>query len=104
MRPDPDHDAVVSCKEQHQVVVAPPGTGKTHVSVRIADALVDDLAPHARVLLLTFSRQARAQLEREARRQLPAPRRARIEITNYHRLCWQAVHAYRRLLGLPERL
>jgi DNA helicase-2/ATP-dependent DNA helicase PcrA len=103
-RPDAEHDAVVACRKRHQVVVAPPGTGKTYVSVRVAGALADEIAPHARVLLLTFSRQARAQLEREAARQLAPALRARIEVTNYHRLCWQAVQAYRRLLGLPDVL
>ena len=103
-RPDIEHDAVAACRERHQVVVAPPGTGKTYVSVRVAAALADELPPHARVLLLTFSRQARAQLEREAARQLAPAMRARIEVTNYHRLCWQAVQAYRRLLGLPDVL
>jgi DNA helicase-2/ATP-dependent DNA helicase PcrA len=103
-RPDAEHDAVVACRERHQVVVAPPGTGKTYVSVRLAGALAAELAPHARVLLLTFSRQARAQLEREAARQLAPALRARIEVTNYHRLCWQAVQAYRRVLGLPDEL
>ncbi len=69
-RPDAEHDAVVACRERHQVVVAPPGTGKTYVAVRVAGELAGELAPHARVLLLTFSRQARAQIEREATRQL----------------------------------
>jgi len=95
---------VVACNERQQVVVAPPGTGKTHLSVRLAGHLGPSLAAHQRVLLLTFSRQARAQLEREAARQLTREQRSRIEITNYHRLCWQAVGAYRRTLGLPETL
>ena len=103
-RPDAEHDAVLACQERHQVVVAPPGTGNTYVSVRLAGALAEELAPHARVLLLTFSRQARGQLEREAARQLAPALRARVEVTNYHRLCWQAVQAYRRLLGLPDVL
>jgi hypothetical protein len=104
VRPDSEHDAVLACDEPHQVVVAPPGTGKTHLSVRLAGRLSDELAPHERVLLLTFSRQARAQLEREAARQLTRDQRARIEITNYHRFCWQAVSRYRRALGLPNEL
>lgn len=104
MRPDPEHDAVLACDEPHQVIVAPPGTGKTYLSVRLAGRLTDGLAAHERVLLLTFSRQARAQIEREAARQLTREPRARIEITNYHRLCWQAVSRYRRALGLPDVL
>ena len=71
-RPDAEHDAVLACPERHQVVVAPPGTGKTLRLGPLGGALADELAPHARVLLLTFSRQARGQLEREAARQLAA--------------------------------
>lgn len=95
---------MVACREAHQVVVAPPGTGKTYLSIRAAAAVGEELPDHARVLLLTFSRQARSQLEREAARQLSTEQRRRIEITNYHRLCWQAVNAYRRCLGLPQEL
>ena len=104
MRPDADHDAVVACSDAHQVVVAPPGTGKTYVSIRLAAAIGEQLPDHARTLLLTFSRQARSQLEREAARQLTRQQRKRVEITNYHRLCWQAVQAYQRCLELPNIL
>jgi superfamily I DNA/RNA helicase len=85
-------------------VVAPPGTGKTTVSVRLAAELLPELEAHARILLLTFSNQARTQLEREAARQLPPEARNRIEITNYHRFLLRGVAAYRRALGLAERL
>jgi superfamily I DNA/RNA helicase len=101
LRPDPDHDAVLACQELHQVVVAPPGTGKTHLSIRLAGHLADGLDPHQRVLVLTFSNQARTQLEVEAARQLTAAQRRRVEITNYHRLFYRGVLAYRRALGLP---
>jgi superfamily II DNA or RNA helicase len=67
---DPDHDAVYESAETRQVVVAPPGTGKTHVAVRLAGRLTTSLALHERVLLLTFSNQARVQLEDEAARRL----------------------------------
>lgn len=50
---------------------------------------------------LTFSNQARVQLEREAERQLSVVQRRRIEVTNYHRFFWRAVQSYRRALGLP---
>lgn len=104
MRIDPQHEEIIACKERHQVVVAPPGTGKTFLSIRLAATIGATLPDHARVLLLTFSRQARSQLEREAARQLSRAQRARVEITNYHRLAWQAVMAHRRCLGLPDTL
>lgn len=104
LRPDAGHDAVCVSRVRHQLVVAPPGTGKTTVSVRLAAELLPELDAHARVLLLTFSNQARTQLEREAARQLQPAGRGRIEITNYHRFLLRGVAAYRRALGLAERL
>ena len=86
------------------VVTAPPGTGKTCLSVRLAAKTASTLASSENVLLLTFSNQARTQLEREAARQLTPALRRRIHITNYHRFFWQGVSAYRRALGLPMHL
>lgn len=105
LREDPDHDAVCASGAPHQVVVAPPGTGKTYLSIRLAGEVAPQLpSPYSRVLVVTFSNQARTQLEREAVRQLTPAARQRVEITNYHRFFWQAVLAHRRALGLPMRI
>jgi superfamily I DNA/RNA helicase len=104
IRPDPEHDAVCASAARHRVVVAPPGTGKTYLAVRLAGVIAATLRAEARVLLLTFSTQARTQLEHEVARQLRPELRGGIEVTNYHRFFWHAVHAYRRALGLPLRV
>ncbi len=104
LRPDLDHDAVVESTARHLVVTAPPGTGKTFLSVRLAGCLVPALPPAGRVLLLTFSTQARSQLEREATRQLTPALRRRVDVSNYHRFFWRGVLAYRRALELPMQL
>lgn len=101
IRPDPDHDALLACHETHHVVVASPGIGKTCAAVRLAGAYSSSMKAHERVLLLTFSNQARVQLEREASAQLDRAVAARVEITNYHRFFWRAVRSYCRALGLP---
>jgi hypothetical protein len=103
-RADLDHDAVLNSQARHLVVTAPPGTGKTCLSVRLAARLVPSVPSEGRILVLTFSTQARTQLEREAVRQLSPELRSRVEITNYHRFFWRQVLAYRRALGLPMRL
>ena len=100
-RADKDHDRVCASEERHLLVTAPPGTGKTFLTIRLARRLVPELASGARVLVLTFSNQARVQLEQEAVRQLTPDLRKRIEVSNYHRFFWRAVLAYRRILGLP---
>ncbi len=101
LRPDPDHDAVCASQARRLVVVAPPGTGKTCLSVRLAGQLAAALEPSQRVLLLTFSNQARTQLEKEATWHLPRETRPLVEITNYHRFFWRGVRRYYRALGLP---
>lgn len=101
IRPDNDHDAVCASRARHILVTAPPGTGKTFLTIRLAKHLAPQLPPPAQVLVLTFSNQARTQLEREATTQLPPAERKRIVVTNYHRFFWHSVNAYRRALGLP---
>jgi superfamily I DNA/RNA helicase len=101
-RRDPDHERVLASTASHVVVVAPPGTGKTHLSVRIAADIAKKLTRGQRVLLMTFSNQARAQLERESRQlDLRSESRSAIEITNYHSFFRREVWAYRRALRLP---
>lgn len=102
LRADDDHDLVCASDARHLLVGAPPGTGKTCVSVRLAGTIAPSLDEWERVLLVTFSNQARVRLEEEAARQLTATTRQRVEVTNYHRFFWRAVRSYRRALGLPH--
>src|SRR5512143_915685 len=104
LRRDDDHDRVCESTGKHVLVVAPPGTGKTYLSVRLAGVIAPTLAASERVLLITFSNQARVRLEDEAARQLAHGVRERVEVTNYHRFFWRAVRSYRRALGLPATL
>jgi len=101
IRRDADHDAVCQATGRHILVTAPPGTGKTFLSVRLAGQLSLDLDAVERVLLVTFSNQARSQLEREAADQLTPHVRARVEVVNYHGFFRREVWANRRALGLP---
>jgi superfamily I DNA/RNA helicase len=57
-----------------------------------------------RVLVLTFSRAARAQLDRYAQELLTAEQRGLAEITNYHSFFWQKISQYRQALRLPLEL
>jgi len=103
-RTDPAQEAVLASDEAHLLVVAPPGTGKTSLAARLAVRDAATLPPHQRVLLLTFSNQARGQLEREVARVAPPEARRMVVVTNYHSFFWAQVRAHRRALGLPDRV
>jgi superfamily I DNA/RNA helicase len=103
---DPDQEGVLADDHKCLLVEAPPGSGKTRTAVRLVGRDLDAgrLGPTQRALVLTFSRNARAQLDAYAAELLTPEQRAQVEITNYHSWFWQKVSQYRRSLGLPLEL
>jgi superfamily I DNA/RNA helicase len=102
---DAEQEAVLADDSARLLVVAPPGSGKTWSAVRLVARDIDAgrVGPSQRVLILTFSRAARAQLDLNAQA-LTTEQRARAEISNYHSFFWQKIWQYRRALGLPVEL
>jgi len=90
------------------VVEAPPGAGKTFLSIQCAKKLIDtkSVGINQKVLLMTFSRNARAQLDKEAEVAFVSDRERLklMEITNFHSFFQKYVWAYRSYLGLPSEL
>lgn len=75
------------------------GTGKTTAALRLADGYLDRQDEPTRVLFLTFSRTAVAQIEaREP--QLRARWGARIEVTTFHGLAFRLLQNFGRYNGL----
>jgi len=109
--PDPDQENIVDCRDKAILVEAPPGSGKTVTGVLYARSIIEknldkgeQLKSHQKVLFLTFSKNARAELQIEADRILPKETQKRIEITNFHSFFRQKVWAFRTYLGLPLNL
>jgi superfamily I DNA/RNA helicase len=90
------------------IVEAPPGAGKTHLSVLCSKKLIEtgSIKVNQKVLLMTFSRNARAQLDKEAETVFASDREKlkQIEITNFHSFFQKYVWPYRSYLGLPLEL
>jgi superfamily I DNA/RNA helicase len=100
---DASQQAVLDDHSRRLLVEAPPGSGKTWTAVRLVarDVSAGLVGSTQRVLVLTFSRNARAQIEGYARELLTDEQRRRAEITNYHSWFWAKVSQYRTSLGLP---
>src|SRR4051812_24456757 len=103
---DRDQQAVLADDSPRLLVTSPPGSGKTFTAVRLIARDIDAgrVGPTQRVLVLTFSRNARAQLDRYANTLLSTEQRRLVEITNYHSFFWSKVSQYRTSLGLPLAL
>ena len=62
--------AVVTSEKNHLLIVAPPGCGKTEVLAHRAAHQIDLLKSNQRVLALTFTKRARANLEERLRSEI----------------------------------
>lgn len=94
------HAAAISEKD-HLLILAPPGCGKTEVLAHRAAHQIGSLKPHQRVLALTFTKRARANLEERLRSVLGQTRaRRQIVVRNFHGFAAQVVLAHGRTIGL----
>lgn len=89
------------------LVKAPPGTGKTFTAVNAAlQYIQDDKKRLGKVLILTFSKNARAQIVKQMdilKTECDVDIK-NIEITNYHAFYQKYIWAYSRFLGLTSNL
>lgn len=99
-------DAVKENKK-YIVVEAPAGTGKTFSCVQAVKAISDSgkLASYQKVLVLTFSRNARAQLLKELSKfPLGDTIYKHIDINNYHSFFKKYLDTYRDTIGINQKL
>ena len=93
-------DAATS-EQEHLLIIAPPGCGKTEVLAYRAAHQIGSLEPNQRVLALTFTKRARSNLEERLRSVLGHERsRRRIVVRNLHGFATQVVLAHGRTVGL----
>jgi ATP-dependent DNA helicase UvrD/PcrA len=98
--PDPQQVAANSW-QPNLLAVAPPGCGKTELLAMRAHALIPRLEPHQKVLALTFTNRAKANLS-DRLRQLLGPQRFRRYVTvhNFHGHATDLIKSHGRTLGL----
>jgi hypothetical protein len=110
---DVEQQRVVSAflSGQNVMVEAPPGTGKTYLGVALAASCIrhDVLSEHGDVLLLTFSKNARVQIEQEMARlfsegKIDSKERQHLAISNYHSFFFDCLQKRKALWGVKGRI
>jgi DNA helicase-2/ATP-dependent DNA helicase PcrA len=117
MKPNEEQERIVnyftngSNNKRILLVEAPPGTGKTFTAVATAINWIDYNFKkyheyNKKILILTFSKNARAQIEKQfdELKDNNINLSRGIEITNFHSFFQRYVWAYSNYLGLKEKL
>lgn len=96
-----EQTSVARSEATHVMVIAPPGCGKTEVLAHRAAFLISSLGKNQRLLALTFTNRAKANLEERLRSVLgQAQMRRYITVRNFHGHATQIVLAHGRTIGL----
>ena len=101
VEPSAEQWAAATSSEINSLIVAPPGCGKTEVLAYRAEHLIATLKPNQKILALTFTNRARANL-RDRLRQVLGTERARrfVTVRNFHGHAAEVVLSHYRTIGL----
>lgn len=96
-----DYDDTVRSPATNLLVIAPPGCGKTELLARRANHLIETLEPHQRILALTFSNRAKANLSSRLRDVLGVARmRRHVTVRNFHGHAAEVIRAHGNTVGI----
>ena len=98
---DAEQAAAATARDQTTVVVAGPGSGKTRaLAARVLHLLDEGVSP-ARILAVTFSRNAAEELRQRLQRSGP-DEAAEVGVFTLHGYGLELLRRFGRMLGLPE--
>ena len=101
MTADDPQKAAAASSSANLLVIAPPGCGKTELLAKRAQALIPRLLPGQKILALTFTNRAKANLSERLRHVLGAQRMRRyVTVHNFHGHAAEIILAHGRTLGL----
>lgn len=97
-------DTAVSSDDQNLLVIAPPGCGKTELLARRAEVLIPRLRPNQRILALTFSNKAKANLKSRLVEVLGFDRTRRyVAVRNFHGHAAEIIRSHGPTIGIDPQ-
>jgi len=88
-------------KSPHLLIVAGPGTGKTHTLVHRIARICPDLSAGQQALAITFTNKAAAEM-RERLHKLYASTQQKAFIGTFHSFCWQLIRRFSFQCGIHK--
>jgi DNA helicase-2/ATP-dependent DNA helicase PcrA len=96
-----EFEEAVAARDRNLLVIAPPGCGKTELLALRAQFLIPTLGPGQRILALTFSNKAKANLNARLVKVLGAERKRRyVTVHNFHGHAAEIVRSHGRALAI----
>ena len=103
-RLNPEQLEAVRTTEGPLMVIAGPGSGKTRVIIHRAARLINELrVPASRIMAVTFTNKAAAELADRLREAVQPHIAATAQVSNFHRFCGQLNRRYSTTIGLNNR-
>ncbi len=101
VEPSDEQRAAATSDLENTAIVAPPGCGKTEVLAFRAEHLIGRLERNQRILALTFTNRAKANLRDRLRQVLGVERTRRyVTVRNFHGHAAEVLRAHYRTIGL----
>ena len=95
--------SAVTSTRPNLLVIAPPGCGKTELLAHRAAFLIPKMQPHQKILALTYSNKAKANLSARLTQILGLERRRRyVTVRNFHGHAAEILRSHGRTLGLDH--
>ena len=98
---NPSQQSAVAHTAAHLLLIAGPGTGKTHTLTRRIARLAEQLENSEKILAITFTNKAALEMQERLARLLKNTEE-KVFVGTFHSFCLQLLRQYYREAGLPE--
>jgi DNA helicase-2/ATP-dependent DNA helicase PcrA len=93
--------AAVDYRDSHLMIIAGPGTGKTHTLISRIEATLALCQPHEKILAITFTCKAAEEMRSRIGRRIGEQLHAQITVGTFHQFCLELLRRYSDHVTMP---